>query len=328
MSGLSTSTSDLEKRSNETAAFSGAHGARNYLVVKVKQMIPQSAAGILPQREVELERFYEDAASLFVRAYDAFYGGGSAPPIVGDIAFYERLAREAGGAVLELACGTGRIALALAESGVLVTGVDISDGMLAVARRNSERMSPAARNRLTLVEHDMRRLRIGGEFRLVVIAFRSFAHLLTIEEQRLTLQAARRHLQPQGRLALHLFDPRFDLLLDENPPAIRLTGTDPTTGRCFVGEITRTRRDYLNQIRRDLWRYTETDANGALLQEATRESALRWTYRWELRHLLELCGFAVEAEYSDFLGAPPVYGKELVVVARRVGSRTRQQINI
>jgi hypothetical protein len=165
----------------------------------------------------------------------------------------------------------------------------------------------------------MRRLRIGSEFRLVVIAFRSFAHLLTIEEQRLTLQAARRHLQPQGRLALHLFDPRFDLLLDENPPAIRLSGTDPTTGRCFVGEITRTRRDYLNQIRRDLWRYTETDANGALLQEATREMALRWTYRWELRHLLELCGFVVEAEYSDFLGAPPVYGKELVVVARRVG---------
>ena len=59
-------------------------------------------------------------------------------------------------------------------------------------------------------------------------------------------------------------------------------------------------RDYLNQIRRDLWRYAETDLNGALLEEATREMARRWTYRWELRHLLELCGFVVEAEYSDF----------------------------
>ena len=111
------------------------------------------------------------------------------------------------------------------------------------------------------------------------------------------------------------------------PPSDSLAPT-PRRAAVFVGEITRTRRDYLNQIRRDLWRYTETDANGALLQEATREIALRWTYRWELRHLLELCGFAVEAEYSDFLGAPPVYGKELVVVARRVGSRTRQQINL
>ena len=44
--------------------------------------------------------------------------------------------------------------------------------------------------------------------------------------------------------------------------------------------------------------------------------ALRWTYRWELYHLLALCGFAVEAEYSDFHGSGPVYGRELIVVAR------------
>jgi hypothetical protein len=43
---------------------------------------------------------------------------------------------------------------------------------------------------------------------------------------------------------------------------------------------------------------------------------LRWTYRWELRHLLEVCGFTVEAEYSDFTGAAPAYGEEMIVVAR------------
>ena len=44
--------------------------------------------------------------------------------------------------------------------------------------------------------------------------------------------------------------------------------------------------------------------------------ALRWTYRWELHHLLNLCGLAVEAEYSDFVGSAPAYGKELIHVAR------------
>ena len=44
--------------------------------------------------------------------------------------------------------------------------------------------------------------------------------------------------------------------------------------------------------------------------------ALRWTYRWELHHLLRLCGLAVEAEYSDFEGTAPAYGKELILVAR------------
>jgi hypothetical protein len=43
---------------------------------------------------------------------------------------------------------------------------------------------------------------------------------------------------------------------------------------------------------------------------------LRWTYRWELYHLLNLCGFAVEAEYSDFNGSAPAYGKELILIAR------------
>ena len=46
-----------------------------------------------------------------------------------------------------------------------------------------------------------------------------------------------------------------------------------------------------------------------------REMALRWTWRWELRHLLELCGFGVEAEYSNFARSAPAYGKELIMVA-------------
>ena len=44
------------------------------------------------------------------------------------------------------------------------------------------------------------------------------------------------------------------------------SGIDPATQRRYVGEILRTGRDYLNQIRRDLWPYAETDLNGALLE--------------------------------------------------------------
>ena len=293
-------------------------------MVKIRQMIPSLGADfpcsglrvLTSPREAGLERFYEGAESLFVRAYDVFYAGG-APPIAGDIVFYDRLAQTTGGPVLELGCGTGRIALALAQAGLSVTGVDVSAAMLALARRKSERLAAAASRCLTFVEGDMARLDLGRRFGMAFIAFRSFQHLLTIDEQRATLTGVRRHLRPDGRLALHLFDPRFDLLADENPPAIRQSGIDPATQRRYAGEILRTGRDYLNQIRRDLWRYAETDLNGALLEEATREMALRWTYRWELRHLLELCGFVVEAEYSDFHGAPPAYGKELIVVARR-----------
>jgi ubiquinone/menaquinone biosynthesis C-methylase UbiE len=262
-----------------------------------------------------VNEFYRKAGSLFVEAYDAFYSS-SAPNIAGDVAFYERVAREAGGPVLELACGTGRIALPLANAGLRVTGVDRSEAMLSIARHKLAALPASVQERLSLVNQDMSALNLGRRFGFVFVPFRSFQHLLTIDLQRKSLEAIRRHLEPAGRLALHLFDPRLDWLIDAQIALPGLSGTHPETGRRYVGEVLRTNFDHLNQIRRDLWRYAEIGPNGEVLAEDTREMALRWTYRWELHYLLNLCGLAVEAEYSDFAGSAPAYGKELILVAR------------
>jgi ubiquinone/menaquinone biosynthesis C-methylase UbiE len=218
--------------------------------------------------------------------------------------------------VLELACGTARTALTLAEKGFDITGVDISAGMLAVARRKAAARPASVRDRLTLIEQDMSQLNEGRRFGFVFVPARSFQHLLTIDLQRRSLQAIHRHLDPAGRLVLHLFDPRLDLLINASTKLPGLSGTDPETGLRYVGEVVRTDFDHLNQVRRDLWRYVEVGPDGAVLAEDTREMVLRWTYRWELHHLLKLCGFAVEVEYSDFAGSAPAYGKELILVAR------------
>jgi SAM-dependent methyltransferase len=272
----------------------------------------------------DVDQFYTGADSLFVRAYDAFYRN-EPPQIAGDVAFYAKLARDAGGRVLELACGTGRVTLALAEQGFDITGVDISEGMLTMARRKAAGLPDTVRNRLTIVHQDMARLDLPARFGFAFVPFRSFQHLLTIDLQRAALASIARHLLPGGRLALHLFDPRFDLLGGAPAPGAatlpaEISGADPATGHRFVGEILRTRFDHLAQVRRDVWRYRELNAARTVVADETREMALRWTYRHELRHLLELCGLAVEAEYSDFAGAPPAYGEELVVVARRGAS--------
>ena len=262
-----------------------------------------------------MDRFYEDATSLFVEAYDAFYRT-DLPQFAGDVAFYSRVARETGGSVLELGCGTGRITLALAEAGHEMTGLDLSEGMLTVARRKAAALPAETRQRLTLIHQDMTTLDLDRRFSFIFVAFRSFQHLLTVDLQKKALQGIHRHLEPGGRLALHLFDPRLDFLIDEGAPIPKTSGTSDSTGRRYVGEIVETRFDHLAQIRRDLWRYAEIGSDGAVLREETREMVLRWTYRWELRHLLELCSFEVEAEYSDFERSPPTYGKELVVVGR------------
>jgi ubiquinone/menaquinone biosynthesis C-methylase UbiE len=262
-----------------------------------------------------MDQFYEDAGSLFVEAYDAFYGS-SDPQLAGVVSFYERLARRLGGPVLEVACGTGRIALPLAQAGLNVAGVDRSEAMLAIARRKLAALPAAIQARVTLVNQDMSALNLDRRFGLVLVPARSFQHLLTIELQRKSLETIRRHLESTGRLVLHLFDPRLDLLVDAKMPMPGLSGTHSETGRRYVGEVLRTAFDHLNQVRRDVWRYAEIGANGEVLAEDTREMALRWTYRWELHHLLELCDFAVEAEYSDYLESAPAYGRELILVAR------------
>ncbi|MBV8337009.1 MAG: class I SAM-dependent methyltransferase [Alphaproteobacteria bacterium] len=114
--------------------------------------------------------------------------------------------------VLELPCGTGHIALPLSKAGLHVTGVDRSEAMLAIARRELTTLPASVQERLTLVKQDMSALDLGRRFGLVFVPFRSFQALLTIDLQRKSLEAIRRDLETTGRLALDLFDPRLDWL--------------------------------------------------------------------------------------------------------------------
>jgi hypothetical protein len=75
--------------------------------------------------------------------------------------------------------------------------------------------------------------------------------------------------------------------------------------------------NHVNQVRHDLWRYRALAEDGTIAEEEVLELSLRWTYRWEMRNLLRLAGFIVEAEFSDFAGSPPAYGKEQIWVAHK-----------
>jgi ubiquinone/menaquinone biosynthesis C-methylase UbiE len=252
---------------------------------------------------------------MFVEAYDAFYPS-SHPQVPIMVEFYDRLARTLGGPILAVACGTGRIALPLAEAGHEMVGADRSNAMLAVARRKLAALPAAVQERVTFINQDMSALNLDRRFGLVFVPARSFQHLLTVDLQRRALAAFRRHLELSGRLVLQLFDPRFDLLIDAPVKVPELTGTHPDTGRRYVGEVLRSELDQVHQVRRELWRYADLGPRGEVLAESTAELAIRWTYRWELHHLLELCGFAVEDVFSDYNRSAPTYGKELIVVAR------------
>jgi SAM-dependent methyltransferase len=254
-------------------------------------------------------------ATLHVRSYDSI-NAGDRPVTRGDAGFYLDLARRSGGEVLEIGVGTGRVALQLAAAGVRVTGVDASAAMLAIAAEKAAGAGVADRLRLECA--DMRTFDLAGEkFALAIVPFRAFQVLLSPEDQLAALASIRRHLRPSGFLALHLFDPDLRLLLPgASGPIERQVGVDRDTGRAVEGVLETSQLDLVNQVRRDLWRYRAFAVDGTVAEEEVLELSLRWTFRWEMRHLLRLAGFVVEAEFSDFAGAPPDYGKEQIWVAR------------
>ena len=92
--------------------------------------------------------------------------------------------------VLELAVGTGRIAIPLAERGFNVTGIDISEGMLSELKKKSGTVK-------TLIG-DMRDVSISETFDLVYLIFNGISYALTLEDQVATLKNAARHLKTGG----------------------------------------------------------------------------------------------------------------------------------
>ena len=145
-----------------------------------------------------------------------------------DIPFYVDEALKAGGPVLELGCGTGRVAIPIAQAGVNVVGLESSEAMLDVARRKSQELSGAGR--LTLVQADMRDFSLERTFDLAIIPFRGFLSLLTVEDQGKTLLNVQRHLTPGGTLIFNVFVPDLDMLVQRDDVPYHLRDvTDPET---------------------------------------------------------------------------------------------------
>ena len=262
----------------------------------------------------QLPRIYSD--SLGTEIYDvlgaAIRDGG---PTEGDIAFFERLAAERGGAVLEIGCGTGRVAGALANAGFDVVGVDRSAPMLRLAEERRASMPPEVAARLTFVQGDMTTLHLARRFPLIVAPSRVFQFALTSDDQRAALRAFKAHLPPDGRLVLDLFDPSLEYVV---PGAIfpprRGELVHPKTGNRVAWEIAGREPDPGQQLVTSDWAAREIGPSGEVLRDETERLTLRWTTRSEMRLLFELTGFEVVADYGDFQGGPPAYGREQVWV--------------
>lgn len=222
-----------------------------------------------------------------------------------DVGFYVEAARQAQGPVLELGCGTGRVLLPVARAGCEVVGLDSSSVMLDLCQKKLAQEPADVRARVQLVEADMRQFDLGRAFSLLTIPFRSFQHLLTVEDQLACLNTIHRHLVPGGRVILDVYDPYLPRLvdekylveLDEEPPFSMPDGRRVIRRSLLVG------RDLARQILEVEFTYAVTHPDGRREQLGYR-FPMRYFFRFEVEHLLARSGFQVEAVHADFNKSP------------------------
>jgi ubiquinone/menaquinone biosynthesis C-methylase UbiE len=207
-----------------------------------------------------------------------------------DVAFYVELAREADGPVVELAVGTGRVALPVAKAtGRSVIGIDSSPAMLEQARARSAE----AGVELDLREGNMRDLTLEEQAALIYCPFRSLLHLPTWADRRRTFERVAASLRPGGRFAWNAFafDHHIAARLDDE----HLDEPVPHTNRYAVAD---------NRI--DI-----TLDDGAT-------SSLWWATKNEWLGLIDVAGLELEALFGGFHREPlDDHSREYMFVARR-----------
>ena len=208
-----------------------------------------------------------------------------------DVAFYIELAREAGGPVVELGVGNGRVAIPVAQAiGPSLLGIDTSPAMLELARVRAAE----AGVELELREEDMRELSVDEPAALVYCPARAMLHLPTWQDKRRVFERVAATLQPGGRLAwnVFVFNPHVAARMDgkwEEHAGIKNRATHVPAD---------------NRIDLEL-------ATGPKV-------SLWWATRSEWEGLVEVAGLEVEALYGGFEHEPfDDTSDEFVWVARK-----------
>jgi SAM-dependent methyltransferase len=239
-----------------------------------------------------------------------------------DVSFFVESARETGGPVLEVGCGTGRVLIPTARTGIDIVGLDLSPSMLEVCRERLSQDTAEVQTRTQLVEADMRDFDLGETFRLVTIPFRSFQHLTTGEDQLSCLGCIHRHLKEDGRLIFDIFNPSLEALTSDDVGEEIREEPDFITpdGRRVVRFHRIVSRDRFNQINYVELIYVVTHPDGRE-ERLVHAFPMRYLFRFEAEHLLVRSGFEVEHLYADFEKNPygSKYPGDLIFVAKKVG---------
>jgi SAM-dependent methyltransferase len=221
-----------------------------------------------------------------------------------DVAFYKERAVKSGVPVLELGCGTGRIAVPLAEAGLPITGLDISPRMLERAEQRRSTLPPDLRGLLRLVRGDMTNFDLHEQFPLIIIPFRPFQHLMTVPEQLQCLASVRRHLATGGRLIMDFFQTDAARMHDPSFLEPHFVAEYEMSGGRKVRLTERIAAFHRAEQRNDVEMVFEVTAPSRPAERHVFAFTFRYFFRYEVEHLLARTGFKITELFGDFDRSP------------------------
>jgi SAM-dependent methyltransferase len=213
-----------------------------------------------------------------------------------DIPFWLRQAERHGGPVLELGCGTGRVTIPIAEKGIRISGLDLSEPMLSHGREKARKLGLD----IDWVHADCRDFDLKEKFSLIIFPYNAFHHLLGMESAGACLCSVKKHLAENGRFIIDLFNPSLRLLTrdpDKRHPLAEYPDPDG------AGQVVMTETPSYNtatQIQRLRWHYKIGDKDDAKVEEWD----MRIYYPQELDALIRYNGFEIEHKWGSYDESP------------------------
>jgi SAM-dependent methyltransferase len=243
----------------------------------------------------------------FAELYDLFYDDFQE-----DFEMYRGFAERTGGLILEIGTGTGRVALALAEDGHSVVGLELSEAMRTIAQHKADRAQLTGR--VEFVTGDMRRFKINQHFGLIIVPLNTFLHNLTLDDQLAALSCFKKHLRPGGLLVMDCFNPDPAHAEDDRRLLVQRSVIDRETGQAALLLLSRA-TDWSQQFQEITYLIDRPDQQG-VVQRAILQTSFRFIFRNEIQLLLKLGGFDLKEVYGSYELDPFGSGSDkLIVVA-------------
>ena len=206
------------------------------------------------------------------------------------IAFYQRQIEKYGQPVLELGSGTGNFLVVLTEKNFEVTGLDISEEMLNAAEKRAKQKQLESKQ----INADMRNFDLKQEFKLIFVAGNSLQHLNTIKDVESCFASVHRHLAPDGKFIVEVFNPSLKLLTRDPKERFFVGEYKTKDGWVIINE--NVFYDAATQINHIKWHYK----NQFMKEERTVDFTMRQFFPQELDYLFRKNNFRIEQKFGNF----------------------------